>query len=134
MLKRVRGERDMGLCIVNADPRYSQARLIEPTTLGYIHVAAEAAPRRLPFLPDGHEKSELLSQVKRLAHDLAQLAAVERVTVFDAIAFAPPSAYVKARGDAVRVAHFDIVALIETTPTPIWTLLPFWQSRTSGQI
>ena len=35
--------------------------------------------------------------------------------MFDAIAFAPPSAYIKEQGDALQVAHFDIVVLIETT-------------------
>jgi hypothetical protein len=111
MQKHIEGERIMELKIVNADPRYSKVKLIEPTTLGYIHVAAEVAPRRLPFLPNGREKSELLSRLKELAHQLERLDAVERVTVFDAIAFAPPSAYIKERGDAV---HFDIVVLIET--------------------
>jgi hypothetical protein len=105
----------MELRIMHAHPRYAKVKLIEPTTLGYIHVAAEVAPRRLPFLPDGREKSELLSRVKELAHQLERLDAVERVTVFDARAFAPPSAYIKERRDAVHVAHFDIVVLIETT-------------------
>lgn len=82
---------------------------------GYLHVAAEVAPRRLPFLPNGREKSELLRRVKELSRDLMPLPAVERVTVFDAIAFAPPSAYVKEQGEAVHIAHFDLVVLIETT-------------------
>ena len=43
-------------------------------------------PRSLPFLPNGREKSELLSRLKELAHHLAHLDSVERVTVFDAIA------------------------------------------------
>jgi hypothetical protein len=105
----------MDLTIVNADPRYAAVKLIEPTTLGYIHIAAEVAPRRLPFLPHRHEKSALLRKLKELAHGLEQLDAVERVTVFDAVAFAPPSAYVQEHRDAVHVAHFDIVVLIETT-------------------
>jgi hypothetical protein len=100
---------------VNTDPKYSVVKLIEPTTFGYIHIAAEVHPRALPFLPNGHEKSELLIGLKELAHRLEELDVVERVTVFDAIAFAPPSAYIKERGDAVHVAHFDIVVLIETT-------------------
>ena len=105
----------MELKIVNADPKYSAVKLIEPTTLGYIHVATEVRPRSLPFLPNGREKSELITRLKEFAHRLEQLDAVERVTVFNAIAFAPPSAYVKGQGDAVHVAHFDIVVLIETT-------------------
>jgi hypothetical protein len=50
----------MELTIVNADPRYAAVKLIEPTTLGYIHLAAEVRPRRLPFLSTGQEKSNLL--------------------------------------------------------------------------
>jgi len=105
----------MELTIVNADPKYAAVKLIEPTTLGYIHIAAEVAPRRLPFLPNRREKSALLKKLKELAHRLEQLDAVERVTVFDAVAFAPPSAYVQEHRDVVHVAHFDIVVLIETT-------------------
>ena len=105
----------MELKIVNADHKYTAVKLIEPTTLGYIHIAAEVAPRRLPFLPNRREKSARLRTLKELAHRLEQLDAVERVTVFDAVAFAPPSAYVQEHRDAVHVAHFDIVVLIETT-------------------
>lgn len=53
MQKHFEGERVMELKIVNADPRYSAVKLIEPTTLGYIHITAEVQPRRLPFLPIG---------------------------------------------------------------------------------
>jgi hypothetical protein len=119
MLKHFEGELTMELKIVNADPKYSKVKLIEPTTLGYIHIAAEVRPRRLPFLPNGREKSELITRLKELARQLEHLDAVEKVTLFDAIAFAPPSAYVKERGDAVQVAHFDIVVLIETTSVAI---------------
>jgi hypothetical protein len=105
----------MELTIVNTDPKYTAVKLIEPTTLGYIHIAAEVAPRRLPFLPNGREKSALLRKLKELARQLERLDAVERATVFDAIAFAPPSAYVQEQKGAVHVAHFDIVVLIETT-------------------
>ena len=107
--------RQMELKIVHPDPRYSKVKLIEPTTLGYIHIAAEVRPRSLPFLPKGRGKSELITRLKELAHHLEQLDAVERVMVFNAIAFAPPSAYVKGQGDAIHVARFDIVVLIEMT-------------------
>ena len=80
----------MNLQIVNADPRYSTAKLIEPTTLGYIHVAAEVDPCSMPFLPNRREKSKLLSRLKELAHQLERLDVVEKVTVYDAIVIAPP--------------------------------------------
>lgn len=105
----------MDLQIVNPDPKYSTVKLIESTTLGYIHVAAEVRPRPVPFMPNGRDKSALLTGLKRVAHHVEQLEAVEKVTILDAIAFAPPSSFVKERGDATRAARFDIVALIETT-------------------
>jgi hypothetical protein len=35
----------MDLQIVNPDPKYSTVTLIPPTTLGYVHLAAEVPPR-----------------------------------------------------------------------------------------
>ncbi|MDQ6661369.1 MAG: hypothetical protein M3Z24_10430 [Chloroflexota bacterium] len=104
----------MERAIVHADPRYSAVKLIEPTTLGYIHIAAEVSPRLLPLLPDGRKKLALIRRLKDLAYRLEHEDAVEKVTLFDAIAFAPPSAYVKQREEAIHVAHFDIVVLVET--------------------
>ncbi|HLZ57650.1 MAG TPA: hypothetical protein VKR06_11935, partial [Ktedonosporobacter sp.] len=105
----------MELQIVNPDPRYSTVKLMEPTALGYLHVAAQVRPRSLPFLPNGREKSELLSRLKESVQHLAEEEGATRVTLFDAIAFAPPSAYVKEQAGRVHLAHFDIVVLIETT-------------------
>ncbi len=102
--------------IVHACPDYSTVELIEPTTLGYIHIAAEVAPRRAPFFPNSHEKTALLSRLKELGHDLERLESVERVTVFDAVVLPPPpNGYVKERQDSIHIARFDIVILIETT-------------------
>jgi hypothetical protein len=64
-------------------------------------------------VPNSRAKAKLLAQVQVLARQLEQLEAVEKVTVFDAIAFAPPSAYVKQRQDSVRIPRFDLVVLIE---------------------
>jgi hypothetical protein len=102
------------LNIVNPDPRYGRVALIEPTTLGYIHVAAEVQPRPAPFVPNSREKTALLARLRAIARQLEHLDAVEKVTLFDAVAFAPPSAYVRERGDAIRIPRFDVVALIET--------------------
>ena len=101
--------------IVNPNPKYSRVNLIEPTTLGYIHVAAEVDPHPVPFMPNGREKTELLNRLKGLARQLEWLDVVEKVTVFDAIAIAPPSSYVKEREESFRIARFDIVVLIEAT-------------------
>jgi hypothetical protein len=112
----------MELNIVNPDSRYSPVNLIEPTTLGYIHLAAEVRPRpmppqRLPFVPNGRAREELLSRLKMLANRLEQLGSVEKVTVFAAVAIPPTSrvsSYLKERAASIHLARFDIVILIET--------------------
>jgi hypothetical protein len=113
--RQVPSEQVGKLRIVNPDPRYSRVALTEPTTLGYILVGAEEHPRRAPFAPEGREKKALLAQLATLASALEQTNGVERVTVFDALAFAPPSAYVRERQDRIRIPRFDVVVLIETT-------------------
>jgi hypothetical protein len=108
------------LNIVNADPKYSKATLVEPTKLGYIHVAAEVRPRPLPLgalMPAGREKWELLGTLKQIARELERLEPVEKVTVFNAVAMAPAtrfSDYLREREHEIHVAQFDVVVLIET--------------------
>ena len=109
----------MELRIVNPDPRYSRVNLIEPTTLGYIHVTAEVSPQPGPdpIITRRRDKFELLSRLKVLAHRLEQLESVEKATVFDAVAIPPTSrfsSYLKERADSIRLARFDVVVLIET--------------------
>jgi hypothetical protein len=112
----------MELNIVNPDSRYSRVNLIEPTTLGYIHLAAEVRPRpmppqRLPYSPHGRAREELLSRLTMLASRLEQLESVEKATVLEAVAIPPASrvgSYLKERQDSIHLARFDVVALIET--------------------
>jgi hypothetical protein len=107
----------MELRIVNPDPRYATVTLIPPTTLGYVHLAAEVRPppRPGPVIFTPRHKAELIGGLKVLARQLEQVATVEKVTVYDATVFAPPSGYVKQHKDTVRPARFDIVVLVETT-------------------
>jgi hypothetical protein len=106
--------------IVNPDPKYSTVSLIEPSTLGYIHAAAEVRPRSLPsgaFMPAGRDKWELVGELKQVARELERLKPVERVTIFNALASPPAtrfSPYLREREQAIHVARFDIVVLIET--------------------
>jgi hypothetical protein len=102
------------LHIINPDPRYGRVTLIEPTTLGYILLAAEIQPRPVPFVPNSRNKTALLARLKEIAQQLEQRDLVEKITVFDAIAFAPTSTYVRERVDASHIARFDVVVLIET--------------------
>lgn len=57
----------MELHIVNEHPKYPPVKLIEPTTLGDIHLAAVVQPRQAPFMPIGREKGQLIAQVSRAA-------------------------------------------------------------------
>src|SRR6266498_2674934 len=112
-------EKKTELQLVYFDRNYPPVKLIEPTTLGYIHIAAEVQPRSLPFslfMPQRREKSELLTELKALAHRLEQLDAVEKVTVFHAGVMLPIERlpYIKQRKDSIRIPRFDIVVLIET--------------------
>lgn len=104
--------------IVNADPRYPKARLVEPTTLGYVYVAAAVRPGPIPLVLPSAERSCLLVRLKELARELERLDAVVQATVFRAIVM-PPTArsnsYLKERGASLHVANFDVVVLIQTT-------------------
>ena len=105
----------MELRIVNENPNYPPVKLIEPTTLGYIHLAAVVQPRQVSFLPAGREKAQLLARLKQFALQLEQVDMVEKVTVFHSIVMAPPSGYVKQHRDAIHLPRYDIVVLVETT-------------------
>jgi hypothetical protein len=105
----------MSLELANPDPRYSRVHLIEPAPLGYLHLAADVqAPHRPgPVLRRSRNKQQLLGALKWQARQLAQLDTVERATVYDALAFTPPSGY--ATGQAtLKPAWLDVVVLVET--------------------
>ena len=111
-------EKKTELQLVYTDRNYPPVKLIEPTTLSYIHIAAEVQPRSLPFslfMPQGREKSELLTELKALAQPLEQLDAVEKVTIFHAgyAADRAPALY-QATQRLDSHPGFDIVVLIET--------------------
>jgi hypothetical protein len=81
----------MDLRIVNPDPKYSTVTLIPPTTMGYVHLAAEVRPppRPGPVIRTPRQKAELIGGLKVLARQLEQLAAVEKVTVYKATGGCP---------------------------------------------
>jgi hypothetical protein len=104
----------MDLQLVNPQPRYAKVTLIQPSPLGYIHVAATVDPPRgrVPFPGRSPRKAALLTRLRALACQLERLAIVERVTVYRAVLVAPPA------GSAKQVPHrarHDIVVLVETT-------------------
>ena len=103
--------------LVNKDPRYSKVHLIDPAPLGYLHLAAEvqAAHRPGPVLRRSRDKQQLLGVLKWQARQLAGLDGVERVTVYDAVVFAPPGGDVKDRPATLPAAWFDVAVLAETS-------------------
>jgi len=103
--------------LVNKDPRYSKVHLINPAPLGYLHLAAEvrAAHGPGPVLRRSRDKQQLFGVLKSQARQLAGLAAVERVTVYDAVVFAPPGGDVKDRPATLPAAWFDVAVLAETS-------------------
>src|SRR5688572_19700533 len=108
----------MELRLVNPDPRYSQVTLIEPTTLGYLYVAATVRPSPIPLVLPSAERSRLLKRLKELAREIERLDEVVKATVFRAIVMPPTtrlSSYLRGRGATLRVANFDVVLLIQTS-------------------
>ncbi len=106
----------MAFELAHPDPRYSRVHLIEPAPLGYLHLAADVqAPHRPgPVLRRSRSKHQLVGVLKWQARQLVQLDTVERATVYDALAFAPPGGYVKDRPAPLPPAWFDVVVLVET--------------------
>ena len=104
----------MKLQIVNANPKYGRIKLIDPTTLGYIHIAAQTCEPAFPFR--ANTDPEFLNGLKELASHLEQLDAIEAVTVFKAVGLPPVERlpYVREHVDSIHLARFDVVVLMET--------------------
>jgi hypothetical protein len=101
--------------MVNASPKWEKAPLIEPSSLGYIHIGAAVSPpsRPGPVFRLGGEKKALLRTLKERATALEARPDVERVTVFRATAFMPGGEYIKEHPEKPP-ANFDVVVLVET--------------------
>jgi hypothetical protein len=107
--------------IVNPDPRYSPAVLMEPAASGYIHLAAEVhAPARPgPLLFRGRAKRELIRTLHELGRRLEGEPGVEKVTIYEAIVIPPLGRfpYVRERAGEIPLPRFDVAVLVETTST-----------------
>jgi hypothetical protein len=108
----------MELQIVNPDPRYTPATLVEPRASGYIHIAAEVRPPRRPgpILFRGRTRA-LLARLDDLVRQVERVAGVSKVTLYEAVTIPPFGRfpYVKERAGEIRFPRFDVVVLIETT-------------------
>jgi hypothetical protein len=99
---------------VDTGRRFPQAKLIQPTTSGYLLVAAEV-DRRPMFLPNSRAKRRLL---RRLKEQVASLRADERVleaVAFDGLLAPPGRGELLKHRPGVPVARFDVAVLAETT-------------------
>jgi hypothetical protein len=95
---------------VDIGRRFPQARLVEPTSSGYLLLAAEV-DRRPMFLPDSRPKRRLKQQLSTLKADDRVLEA----NLFDGLLTpARRGELLKQRPD-VPVAPFDLAVLVETT-------------------
>ncbi|MFL5805088.1 MAG: hypothetical protein ACJ8CR_25505, partial [Roseiflexaceae bacterium] len=111
-------ERSTELRIVNPDPKYPKAKLIEPTTLGYLYIAAAVRPGRIPLVLPSAARSRLLRRLKELAGEIERLDQVVKASVFRAIVMPPTarfSSYLKQRAASLHLANFDVAVLIQTT-------------------
>ena len=108
----------MPVQIVNANPKYSKVHLIEPTSLGYVYLAAAVRPGPLPVIPPSRTRAKLLRRLKELIHDVERLEGVVDATVFRGIVKPPTvrfSSYLKEHEGKLPIANFDVAALIQTT-------------------
>lgn len=104
----------MAVKIVNANPRFPKGKYIEPSPLGYIHIAADVEGRTKPgpVFRKSAAKRALLGRLKPLAKRVAELDTVVRATVFQAAMFMPYTNYVHEHPE-LRRASFDVVVLVE---------------------
>lgn len=104
----------MSVHIVNAGSKYGRVLLQEPTSTGYIHIAAQTCEPSFPFR--AKTDPTLLEGLKELASHMDQLECIETIHVFEAVGLPPVSQlpYVKDHADTVRIARFDVALFIET--------------------
>lgn len=101
--------------VIGADQGYTSATLTEPTTHGYLLLAAETS-RRPAWLPNPRPKKVLLDRCRRACAALRSDPSVLDATVFDAIVIPPGrGAFLRRRPGEVHIARYDLVVLVETT-------------------
>src|SRR5829696_1273601 len=98
-------EASVNLQLAHPNPAYGKVGLIEPAPLGYMHIGAEVRPpaRPGPIVPS-RERSQLVGGLKVLGRQVERVDGVQKVTVYEAIAFAPPSSYVRQRSGVLQPA------------------------------
>ena len=103
------------LRVLESHQRFPEVRLIEPSTSGFVLIAAEI-DRRPPILGSSRRKRRLLAECKALCRDLRREAGVVDAAVFRAIVVPPGGGgpYLRRRREPAHLARFDVAILIET--------------------
>jgi hypothetical protein len=99
---------------IDVGHRFPKAKIVPPTTAGYLLVAAEI-DRRPMFLPNSRRKRALLRQLGAVIRELRRDPRVVEAVAFDGVLSpARPGEVLDDRPD-VTVARFDVAVLVETT-------------------
>ena len=93
---------------------WTRARLIEPSTAGFVHIGASSGRWRLPLAPPSARRRAILSLLRKAAADLRTDPRVVRADVFRGL-LRPPGRRRLPAGRDVPDADFDAVLLVETT-------------------
>jgi hypothetical protein len=103
----------MPLELVNPNPRYRPATLVEPPASGYILLSADVAPAgRAPVPGRSETRTALLGHLRTLATRLEDLSPVTKATVYRTVLSPPVTGYAKT---ARQPARYDVIVLVETT-------------------
>lgn len=104
------------LHILHPSPKFPRATLIEPTTRGYLYLAAAVRPGA-PLVRANARRSAVLAEALAGLRKLSASPAVVQADLFRAIVMPPTgrfSAYLKERAGTIHIANFDVIALIQT--------------------
>jgi hypothetical protein len=99
---------------VDTGQRFPQAKLDEPTTSGYLLVAAEV-DRRPMFLPNSRPKRRLLRQLKEQVASLRADQRVLEAVAFDGLLTPARRGQLLNHRPGVPISRFDLAVLAETT-------------------
>jgi hypothetical protein len=99
---------------VDMGRRFPEAKLIEPTTSGYLLFAAQV-DRRPMFLPNSRGKRRLLGHVQDLVATLGRDRRVREANGFDGLLAPPGRGELLKHRPGVPIARFDLAVLVETT-------------------
>jgi hypothetical protein len=115
---------------VDTGRRFPQARLIQPTTSGYLLMAAEV-DRRPMLLPNSRPKRRLLGHVQDLVRTLRSDQRVLDANAFDGLLTPARRGKLLKQRPGVPPARFDLAVLVETTSPATATQLEAEQSWTT---